>query len=149
MDKQLKLSATITINAPASNVWKAITDKALVKAYFFGTEVNSSWEKGSPITFAGEWEGQPYLEKGEILEIEKDKLLSYSYLSTGKEDVPENYAIIVYRLEDGGNGHIRFTVTQEGFASQAAYDHSVESWKSVLAGLKKVAEEVSRKVAEK
>jgi uncharacterized protein YndB with AHSA1/START domain len=145
MDKQLKLSATTTINAPASSVWKAVTDKALVKAYFFGTEVNSSWEKGSPITFSGEWQGQPYLEKGEILDIEKDKLLSYSYLSTGKEDVPENYAIIVYKLEDGGNGHTHFTVTQQGFADQAACDHSIENWKNVLAGLKKVAEEVSGK----
>ena len=147
MDKQLKLSEAISIHAPASDVWKAATDKALVKAYFFGTEVNSDWKKGSPITFSGEWQGQAYVEKGEILGIEKDKMLSYSYLSTGKEDVPENYAIIVYTLEDEGNGNTRFTVTQEGFNNQAACDHSAANWKNILAGLKKVAEDVSRKDA--
>ncbi|PSL47931.1 uncharacterized protein YndB with AHSA1/START domain [Chitinophaga niastensis] len=139
MDKQLKLAESIGINAPASKVWTALTDKALIKQYFFGTDVNTDWKKGSPITFSGEWEGNTYVEKGEILDIEKEKLLSFSYLSSGTEDLPQNYATIVYHL-DNHNGETNLTVTQVNFKNQEAYDHSVENWKNVLAGLKKIVE---------
>lgn len=140
MDKQLKISESINIHAPASKVWTAITDKAQIKTYFFGTDVDSDWKKGSPVTWSGEWEGKRYEEKGEVLDVEKDKILSFTYLSSGKADVPENYAVIVYKLEGNGNGQTQFTVTQSNFENQEACDHSKENWKNVLAGLKKVAE---------
>ncbi|MBO9727375.1 MAG: SRPBCC domain-containing protein [Chitinophaga sp.] len=140
MDKHLTMTASVDIHAPASKVWTAITDKAQIKKYFFGTDVNSDWKKGSPVTWSGEWEGQRYEEKGEVLDVEKDQLLSYSYLSTGKEDIPENYSTIIYRLEKDGPGNTHFIVSQSNFADQAACDHSKENWKQILDGLKKVAE---------
>jgi uncharacterized protein YndB with AHSA1/START domain len=142
MDKQLTMSESISIHAPTASVWSAITDKQKIKSYFFGTDVDSDWEKGSPVTWSGEWEGKHYEEKGEVLEVEKGKMLSYSYLSTGREDVPENYSVIVYRLEENGNGQTNFSITQSNFANQEACDHSKENWKGVLAGLKKVAEAI-------
>lgn len=140
MDKQLKVSESISINAPVSKVWAAITDKSLIKEYFFGTDVNSDWKTGSPVTWSGEWEGQHYEEKGEVLAAEKDKQLSFTYLSSGKEDKRENYSIIVYTLNSNGNGTTGFTVSQENFADQQACDHSRDNWRQILAGLKKVAE---------
>lgn len=142
MDKQLTVTESISIHAPASKVWTAITDKAKIKSYFFGTEVDSDWKKGSPVIWSCEWEGKHYEEKGEVLDVEKGKLLSYSYLSSGREDVPENYSTIVYRLEDKGSDHTQFSITQSNFANQEACDHSKENWKTVLTGLKKVAEGV-------
>jgi uncharacterized protein YndB with AHSA1/START domain len=141
MDKQLKITESISIDAPVARVWAAITDKALIKSYFFGTDVESDWKKGSPVTWSGEWEGTHYEEKGEVLDVDKEKMISFSYLSSGKEDVPDNYATIVYTLEENGNGPIKFTVNQSNFENQEACDHSRENWKNVLAGLKKVAEE--------
>jgi uncharacterized protein YndB with AHSA1/START domain len=140
MDKHLKLSESISINAPVAKVWAAITDKALIKEYFFGTDVTSDWKVGSPVIWSGEWEGQHYEEKGEILAKEQDKKLSFTYLSSGKEDKPENYSIIVYTLDSNGNGSTGFTVSQENFESQETCDHSRNNWQQVLAGLKKVAE---------
>ncbi|SEW54006.1 SRPBCC family protein [Chitinophaga arvensicola] len=140
MDKQLKLSESIHIGAPAARVWDAITDKGKIKQYFFDTDVISDWKVGSPVTWAGEWQGQRYEEKGAVLAVEKEKLLSFSYLSSGKEDKPENYSTIVYKLDSNGNGETEFTITQENFADQEACDHSKENWRSVLAGLKKVVE---------
>lgn len=142
MDKQLTMSESISIHAPTASVWSAITDKEKIKNYFFGTEVNSDWKKGSPVIWSGEWEGKRYEEKGEVLDVEKGKLLSYSYLSSGKEDVPENYSVIVYKLEENGNGRTKFSITQSNFTDQKACDHSRENWKMILTGLKKVAEEV-------
>jgi uncharacterized protein YndB with AHSA1/START domain len=139
MDKQLKLTESITIHAPAAIVWHALTDKATIKEYFFGTDVKSDWKKGSAIIWSGEWEGKYYEETGNVLEVEENKRLVYNYLSSGKEDKPENYAIIHYLLEPSGKD-IHFTVTQENFLSSEAYEHSVENWKAVLAGLKKIAE---------
>lgn len=142
MDKQLKLSETIHIEAPATKVWSAITDKVKIREYFFGTDVTSDWKVGSPVIWSGEWEGKRYEEKGSVLAVEKDKQLSFTYLSSGKEDKPENYAVIVYKLESNGNGATKFTVTQENFENQEACDHSKENWRTVLNGLKKVAESV-------
>ena len=39
---------SITIAAPRSKVWDAITKPELVKQYFFGTTVESTYKKGSP-----------------------------------------------------------------------------------------------------
>jgi len=140
MDKHLKMTESINIHAPVSKVWTALTDKAQIKSYFFGTEVDSDWKKGSPITWSGEWEGQHYEEKGTVLDLENGKMLSFSYLSSGKTDVPENYSTIVYNLETNGNGETRLAVSQSNFESQETCDHSKENWKQVLAGLKKVVE---------
>ena len=59
----LKLKTSIIINAPAAQVWKALTDPAIIKQYFFGTNVETDWKKGSPITWTGEWEGKTYQDK--------------------------------------------------------------------------------------
>lgn len=141
MDHNIKLTITETIDAPASAVWKALTDKEMIKKYFFGTEAESDWKTGSPITFTGTWKGQKYTDKGNILEIEKEKLIKYDYWSnmSGLEDKPENYATITYRL-NAKNGQTTVTAIQEGFKDREAYDHSTEGWKGVLKGLKDLLE---------
>jgi len=46
--------ASTIINTPASRVWQAITNPSIVKQWFFGTTVESSWKVGEPIIFRGE-----------------------------------------------------------------------------------------------
>jgi uncharacterized protein YndB with AHSA1/START domain len=132
---------SITINASQSKVWEAIVNPELVKKYFFGTTVTSTWKKGDPITWTGEWEGKAYEDKGKILDIEKDKLLKYTYWSSfsGKPDVPENYVVVTYRLRDVG-GKTEYTIEQEGLASEEAVRHSEQNWAGVLEGLRKMLE---------
>ena len=79
MDKTLKLNASININASAAEVWNALTNKEMIKEYFFGTEANTDWKEGSPISFTGTWEGTTYEDKGTVLKIEKEKLLQHDY----------------------------------------------------------------------
>lgn len=143
MDHKLKLTSSEIINAPVSTVWEALTDKEKIKEYFFGTEVETDWAKGSSITFTGTWEGQEYRDKGVILEIDKEKLLKYSYWSSmsGLRDIPENYATVTYRLHSM-NGKTHLEVTQQGFKDREAYEHSRQGWKNVLMGLKKQVEEM-------
>ena len=142
MTNTLTLNTSISINAPKSKVWMALIDPEHVKKYLFGTTMKSEWKVGSAITFSGEWEGKPYMDKGTILQIETEKILKYNYWSSfsGTEDKPENYANIVYSLEEK-NGETVFSILQDGIKTKEARDHSEQNWKMVLNNLKELLEE--------
>ncbi len=133
--------ASIQINASANDVWQAITDPAMVKKWFFGTNVESSWEAGSPITFRGEWNGQSYEDKGIIQKIEANKLLEYTHFSsrTGQPDVPENYELVQFTLSEA-SGKTTLAIHETNLPSTEARDKSLGLWKMVLGNLKKVVE---------
>ena len=141
MNNKFTLRKTINLNAPAAKVWDALTKPELVKQYFFGTEVSSDWKKGSPIFYRGVWEGKPYEDKGNILDIEKGKFIRYNYWSSfsDTEDIPANYANISYELSEN-NGSTVLTILQDGHKNQEAMDHSDQNWGMVLDGLKKLVE---------
>jgi uncharacterized protein YndB with AHSA1/START domain len=132
---------SITIAAPRAKVWEALTKPELVKQYFFGTNVEADWKKGGKIRFTGEWEGKAYEDKGTILDIEKDKLLKYSYFSSwsGKPDVPENYHTVTYSLNDLP-GSTEFVVEQEGLETEDAARHTEQNWASIMEELRKLLE---------
>lgn len=132
----------INIHASLTKVWEALTDPKMIKQYFFGTDAKTDWKPGSPITFTGEWQGKTYKDKGEVLEVEKNKLLKYTYWSSmsGMEDKPENYVIVTYALA-GTDGNVDLTITQENIPDEKSKTHSEENWRKVAEGLKKVVEE--------
>ena len=141
MTDKLTSQATSTINTPASKVWDALTNPSLIKQYLYGTEVKSDWKVGSPITYKGEWEGKSYEDKGEILQIEPNKLLVSTFWSSlaGLPDVPENYKTVRYELSPEGTG-TKLTITQDNNASQEEADHSAQNWNTVLGKLKEPLE---------
>ena len=73
--------ASTAIDASAADVWDAFVNPATAKAYFFGAEVRSDWQPGSPITFTGAFNGRSYHEKGTILQCQPQRLLKYSHWS--------------------------------------------------------------------
>ena len=141
MENNLTLEVSTLINASKSVVWKALTDPEQIKKYLFGTETISDWKIGSPITFSGVWEGKPYIDKGTILQIEKEKILKYNYWSSfsGTEDVPANYANITYSLEEM-DGQTMFTILQDSIKTKEARDHSEQNWRMVMNSLKELLE---------
>ena len=141
MSKTYIANATITINAPTSKVWDALTKPDLIKQYLSGTEVATDWQVGSPITYKGTWEGKTYEDKGEILQIEPGRLLVSTYWSSlsGVPDIPENYKTVRYELSAEGD-RTRLTVTQDNNDSQEEAEHSERNWNLVLDGLKKLLE---------
>jgi uncharacterized protein YndB with AHSA1/START domain len=141
MDHTIKADATITIDAPKSKVWEALTQPQLIKQYLFGTEVTTDWKAGSPITYKGTWEGKPYEDKGKVLQIEPGKLLVSTFWSSlsGLPDAPENYKTVRYELSAEGS-KTRLTVIQDNNASQEEASHSEQNWKMVLDGVKKLLE---------
>jgi uncharacterized protein YndB with AHSA1/START domain len=141
MSQNLVATSTITVKAPPSRVWEALTKPELIKQYLFGTDVTTDWRVGSAITYKGIWEGKPYEDKGNILEVEPGRLLASSYWSplSGTPDVPENYVTVRYEIApaDGGS---RLTITQDNNKTQEDADKSAANWKMVLDGLKKLLE---------
>ena len=141
MSKTFVAKATVTINAPTSRVWDALTKPELIKQYLFGTEVTTDWRVGSPITYQGTWEGKAYKDKGKVLQVEPGKLLVSTFWSSlsGSPDVPENYQTVRYELSAAGGGS-QLTVIQDNNATQEDANHSAQNWKMVLDGMKKLLE---------
>jgi len=134
-------SAAIEIDASPGEVWTALTDPEQIKKYMFGSQVETDWQPGSPIVWKGEYEGKKYEDKGEIVEIERERRLKVTHFSplSGEEDVPENYHRVLYELEKNGE-QTRVSLTQDNNSSAEAAEHSRGNWEKMLAGLKKVVE---------
>ncbi|SEB12359.1 SRPBCC family protein [Leifsonia sp. 21MFCrub1.1] len=133
--------ADIHIDASRDRLWAALTDPDTIARYLFGSRVTTEWTKGSPIVYRGEWEGEPYEDKGTILEIVPGERLVTSYYSplSGKPDVPDSYQNVSYLLADDGDG-TRVTITQDGCADEAEAERSSGNWRMVLDSLKSVVE---------
>ena len=141
MEDLLTATASITLNASPERVWKALTDPAEIKQYLFGTNAKSDFKKGSSISYTGEWEGKKYEDKGTIIESIPNALLHTTYYSSmsGKEDKPENYANVYYRIEPTGKQTI-LTITQDNNSDEKSRDHSQANWTMVLNSFKKLVE---------
>lgn len=133
--------ARIIVAAPPERVWAALTEPDQVRQYLMGTDLETDWRPGSPITWSGEWEGRSYTDKGEVVEVEEGKRLAYTHFSplTGAEDSPENYHTLWWNLEEVSGG-TQLVLNQDNNSSQAEADHNRDTWQQVMASLKKVAE---------
>ncbi len=141
MKENLTANASISLDATPSTVWEALTNPKLIKQYMFGTEVTSDWKQGNPITWKGEYEGKSYKDKGVIKKIEANKIVQHTYLSgmTGKEDKPENYATVTYKLSKA-NDKTMLSLSQDNNENEKAQDGSTKNWNNVLEKLKDVVE---------
>lgn len=139
----LVATAEIDIAAPATRVWDALTDPALIAKYFFGAQVQTDWRPGSAIVWKGQYEGTSYEDKGTIVDFQPHRLLRVTHFSpmSGQPDEPENYHTLTYQLDErASNTHV--SLSQDNNGSQEEAQHSVDNWATILAGLKKTAESV-------
>jgi uncharacterized protein YndB with AHSA1/START domain len=141
MKSSITAEISIIIAADRKAVWEALTKPELVKEYFFGTTLSTTWEPGSPIIFSGEWQGKEYQDKGTVLAYTDNEMLQYTYWSSmsGIEDKPENYVPVTYRI-GGEDGHVTVTIIQENIPTDQMREHSIENWKKVLKALKQMME---------
>jgi len=133
--------ASITIDAPAEKVWSALTDRAAIKQYMFGTNVETDWVEGSPITWKGEWQGKAYEDKGEIRKVDPHRLLQYTHFSplSGLPDKPENYHIVTIGLIER-DSRTEVALSQDNNPTEEARAHSEKNWQTMLEALKQHVE---------
>lgn len=134
-------TAEAEISASPAQVWTALTDPDQIEKYMFGSRVETDWKQGSPIVWKGEYDGKPYEDKGEIVDIDPERRLKVTHFSplSGQEDVPENYHTLTYELENRGDTtHI--SLSQDNNASEEQAEQFKGNWQSMLDGLKEVVE---------
>lgn len=118
----LSTRSSVIINAKASAIWDALTNPDKIKHYLFGSNVHTDWKVGSPIVFTRDRihpsapaSEQPIVDKGQLLEVEKEKLLKFSFYSSmeGYDDLPENYSTVTYEIEQKNPRQYKLTYLRE------------------------------------
>ncbi len=141
MEKKFTAVINTQIDAPVASVWEALTNPAMISTYLHGTKVETDWKVGSPILFNGNWKGKDYVDKGVITEIQNEKLLRYTWLSSmsALEDKEENYSIITFVIRPEKEGtHLK--LTQENIDTEEGKEQSEKNWEGVLEELKNMVE---------
>lgn len=129
---------TTYIETTPEKLWEALTSSEFSKRYWFGTEVRSDWNVGSP--FALVTDGKTS-DTGEILEADRPRRLSYTFKHELFEEMRNEPATkVVFTLEPYGN-IVKLTVTHEGFMEGSKLLGAVSNgWPAILSGLKSLLE---------
>ncbi|MEO8683890.1 MAG: SRPBCC domain-containing protein [Devosia sp.] len=134
-----------TIAADPKTVWSAMTAKGK-SALFAGTNVDTDWTVGHPITFSGDWKGKAFKDRGEIQSFKAGEELSFTHWSEmgGEADKPENYHLVRYVLKPSGK-QTKVTLSQLNMGDKPAIDAKTKAefaknWSVMLDGLKQAVE---------
>ena len=151
MPAPLFIQNNITIKAPATQVWNALTNPEETKKYMFGCETVSEWQPGSPLLWKGSYEGKEMIfVKGNIVSIQPGKSLVYTVFDPNStmEDIPENYLTVTYEISEE-NGQTLLVVTQGDYSivadGERRYAESYnggQGWNPILLEIKKILEEI-------
>lgn len=137
------VTKTIHILAPPSSVWEAITEPHLLQQWMSESPVTITSEAtvGGLFSIKGKMNGAPYESKGFILAWEPHQRFQYSYWNKISRipDVPENYSILEFQLNQQENGTL-LTFTQNNFIGKATFEHSNYYWGVALVVLKRLME---------
>jgi pimeloyl-ACP methyl ester carboxylesterase/uncharacterized protein YndB with AHSA1/START domain len=141
-ENDLMARASVRIEAPASKVWKALTDEGIISQYMQGITVESEWEAGKSITWNGIWNGHHYDEKGEIISIVPGMMLSFTNYSndSDKPDEKEYYHTVAYQLAQQA-GHTSVLIVQDNNQDTDERDKAAYKWDSMLNAMKDYLEE--------
>jgi uncharacterized protein YndB with AHSA1/START domain len=139
----MKTSESIVeIRAPASKVWRALTEPELVKQWQYGSDLVTTWQPGTPIVFRNEWNGQVFEQRGTVLEYAPASRVRYSLFFPRPDlpDTPENWFFMTYELiEVGGTTTVLFR-QEDPRPAPAGGDAGGEDGPGVLSGLKALLE---------
>jgi uncharacterized protein YndB with AHSA1/START domain len=93
-------------NAPASRIWKALTDKEEMKQWYFNLS-DFKPERGFEFTFPGEGrKGEKYIHRCKITEVIAEKKLSYSWAYEG---YPGSSEVTFELFPEGDKTRLRLT----------------------------------------
>lgn len=135
----LVANAEISIHAPVTKVWHALTNPALIKKYMFDTTVTSDWKEGSEISWKGEFNGNPYEDHGVIQKMEPNKHLVYTHIAGPKNGTVNGAHLVDITLTSFGN-ETHVSLMQDNNSDEKARQESEKNWNSMLATLKELME---------
>jgi uncharacterized protein YndB with AHSA1/START domain len=131
----------IYIASTPEKVWAALTSSAFTTQYFFGREVESDWEQGSPWIMRKP-DGAIDVQ-GVVRESKSPRKLVISWNVESIEELkhlPES--IVTYDLEAVGAGVVRLTMTEAHPTPIPSYllEGGRRGWPMILSGLKSLLE---------
>lgn len=133
--------AGVDVAAPPARVWQALTDPDMVEQYMFGSRVQTDWQQGSSIVWSGEYDGKPFEDNGEVVDVVPEQRLEVTHFSPlgGKPDEPENYHTLLYQLEETDGG-THLSLEQDNNDSEEEAESFAENWSAMLQKLQEVVE---------
>lgn len=118
------------LNAPIALVWQAITEKKLMKKWYFDI-YNFKPEVGNKFHFEGGEDGKRYIHLCEILEVIPSKKLKYSWEYEGNE----GFSFVTFELLFAGE-KTKIKVIHEGLETfinpDFIRDNFVGGWKYLI-----------------
>ena len=149
MSQPLVVTNTISINAPATKVWDALTNPEQTKKYMFGCEAQSDWKPGSLLIWKGTFNGVEMIAvKGKVVSIDPPRSLVYTVIDPNNPkipDLPENYLTVTCELDEH-NSQTTLEVSQGDYSTVAEgtdrYKHTVDGggWDPILVQIKALCE---------
>lgn len=141
MDKN-SVNASIKINATPLHVWNVLTnpDKIML---FTGSKVETDWKVGSLIIWSGEMQGTPYKNKGEVLEVKPEHILSHTFWTGmgGDADQPENYSVVTYTINQVDDMTVELTYSRTKIATEMETQIFHAHVQSMLEEIKRISVE--------
>jgi len=139
-----KISTTVNINSAPTKVWNTLTNPERMKEWMgepeMKIEVHTDWKINSPILI-NTFHHIQFVTRGYILKYEKERILSYSHLSSISRlaDITENYTILEFTLIPIEN-QTQLTVNIENFPTETIYKHLELYWRTTILIIKKEVE---------
>ena len=129
----------VYIRTTPEKLWKAITDPALVKQYFYEQTVETDWSKGSAYTHHGP-DGSLRIQ-GTIVEVDPPRRLVQTFACPFKEDTRRDRPSRVTWVIEKRGETCKLTLTHDDFDGETATYKSVgDGWNPILSGLKTLLE---------
>ncbi|ANH80487.1 ATPase [Niabella ginsenosidivorans] len=133
-----------TYNAPVQEVWEALTNAAALRRWFFDVPAFEA-RTGFEFEFLDKGkEGESYLHKCVVTEVEPFRKLAYSWRYEGFEGL----SLVTYELQpDGNKTHIKLThFGLETFPALKAFakENFTEGWTALIGTLLKAYVEKAR-----
>jgi uncharacterized protein YndB with AHSA1/START domain/DNA-binding transcriptional ArsR family regulator len=129
----------VIINVSPTIVWNAIVDGDITEQYFYGTRVESSWEKGADIRYT-HTDGRVAAE-GIVLAIDPGRMVDMTFQALWDERlVAEGPAREIWRVEDF-NGATKLTIElYDTPAGSKTYADFTNGFPYIVSGMKTLLE---------
>jgi uncharacterized protein YndB with AHSA1/START domain len=139
-----KFSTSLSINSTPARVWHMLTNPELMKKWMgepeMEIEVHTDWKVNSSILISAFLHVKS-VSKGTVLKYDREKILSYSQLSSISHlvDIPENYTILEFALVPVDK-QTQLTVTVVNFPTDTIRKHLEFYWRTTIMTIKAEAE---------
>jgi uncharacterized protein YndB with AHSA1/START domain len=128
------------IKATQEEVWHAITDPVIVAKFFFGAQVESTYEVGAKLRSVSP-DGETVWGDNTILECDPPRRLVHTWRSlydTGMAAEPESR--VTWEIEPQPGGFAKLTLIHDQLDASPETAASVRGWSYILSNLKTVME---------